>query len=400
MSILNYGRFVLRGWFNKSRDWWFYRSHFPRQRNSSMGRPLLVGYFSSPIGLGEAIRLMRAGFEESGCPVAVEDITPSIQADRSVLDVVEAEPDDSRGPIIIHVNPPEFSRVFRKLSKKYDLQNRKIIAMWAWELSRPPASWKFYTKWVDEIWAPSKFVKRSFDLFSTVPVIACPYPIEAKTKISTRWREKLHLESGFLVFTSCDPRSSVTRKNLLGMVEAFHKGVGDASDARLIVKIVGDLTDFSPTVRSALHHDKIIVIEKFLSPNDMMDLIASVDVVLNLHRAEGFGLLPAQASAMGVPVVTTAWSGVEEFIEAPNIFGVNFDMVPVANSGPVYQGVFGRKKDCWADPDLDHAAQQLKQVYGLSMKERENLQQESVDWWRSFRGVERFWQIVSPQIRF
>ncbi len=44
-------------------------------------------------------------------------------------------------------------------------------------------------------------------------------------------------------------------------------------------------------------------------------LIAGADVLVSLHRAEGFGLTPAEAMALGTPVLATAFSGVLDFLD-------------------------------------------------------------------------------------
>ena len=51
-----------------------------------------------------------------------------------------------------------------------------------------------------------------------------------------------------------------------------------------------------------------------LPPADMAGLMAAVDIVLSLHRSEGFGLVPAEAMQLGKPVVATGWSGNMDFM--------------------------------------------------------------------------------------
>ena len=49
-----------------------------------------------------------------------------------------------------------------------------------------------------------------------------------------------------------------------------------------------------------------------LSRADSHALIACADIVLSLHRSEGFGLVPAEAMLLGKPVVATDWSATAE----------------------------------------------------------------------------------------
>jgi len=60
----------------------------------------------------------------------------------------------------------------------------------------------------------------------------------------------------------------------------------------------------------------------------MAGLVASADVVLSLHRAEGFGLLLAEAMLHEVPVVATNWSGNVDFMSAEDSGLVGYRLVP------------------------------------------------------------------------
>jgi len=46
-----------------------------------------------------------------------------------------------------------------------------------------------------------------------------------------------------------------------------------------------------------------------LAPGERHELVASCDIVLSLHRSEGFGLVLAAAMLLGRPVIVTVWSG-------------------------------------------------------------------------------------------
>ena len=66
-----------------------------------------------------------------------------------------------------------------------------------------------------------------------------------------------------------------------------------------------------------------------LPPADMSGLMAAADIVLSLHRSEGFGLVPAEAMQLGKPVVATGWSGNMDFMNARNSAPVSYSLVPV-----------------------------------------------------------------------
>ena len=92
----------------------------------------------------------------------------------------------------------------------------------------------------------------------------------------------------------------------------------------------------------------------------MAGLMAAADIVISLHRSEGFGLVPAQAMALGKPVVATAWSGNLEFMTKRQ-FGAG---VLFAGAGARPGRRLRRQDQIWADADIDHAADWLRRLAG------------------------------------
>ena len=88
----------------------------------------------------------------------------------------------------------------------------------------------------------------------------------------------------------------------------------------------------------------------------MLRLVASSDVILSLHRAEGFGLLLAEAMWLGRAPVATAWSGNMDFMDPESAALVNWTSVAAEDSQGMYSGAR------WAEPDLDQAAHLLRKL--------------------------------------
>ena len=104
----------------------------------------------------------------------------------------------------------------------------------------------------------------------------------------------------------------------------------------------------------------IRVIEGMLPEADMAGLMAAADIVISLHRSEGFGLVPAQAMALGKPVIATAWSGNLDFMNKNNSALVSYSLVPVRDP----EGVFDADGQMWADASIDEAADWLQRLAG------------------------------------
>src|SRR3954451_20555426 len=103
------------------------------------------------------------------------------------------------------------------------------------------------------------------------------------------------------------------------------KGVADAIAAVRGMRepAQSTLVALDPTVVDARGVDRLV---GALSPAEMAALYAESDVVLKLSRAEGLGLPPLEAAAMGTPSVVTPYGGCEDWLRhGVNGVQVGFD---------------------------------------------------------------------------
>jgi glycosyltransferase involved in cell wall biosynthesis len=101
----------------------------------------------------------------------------------------------------------------------------------------------------------------------------------------------------------------------------------------------------------------VVFLTDFLSRQEVYELQACCDVLLSLHRAEGFGLAPAEMMFMGKPVIATGWSGNMDFMTPMNSYPVNYELKPLDEAKGVYEA-----GPVWAEADVEHAAFCLRQV--------------------------------------
>ena len=125
--------------------------------------------------------------------------------------------------------------------------------------------------------------------------------------------------------------SAFSRKNPLAAIAAFRKAFGDAPDRVLAIKLIDNGAQWARRELDAAiaGAGNIRLIEGMLPEADMAGLMAAADIVISLHRSEGFGLVPAQAMALGKPVIATAWSGNLDFMNKDNSALVSYSLVPV-----------------------------------------------------------------------
>jgi len=165
----------------------------------------------------------------------------------------------------------------------------------------------------------------------------------------------------FRVLAMADSRSSLSRKNPEGALRAFRLAFGSSSSARLILQLSGrdeEIKAFEDSLGDMLQGENIEVIRGYLDESALTALYRSADVLLSLHRAEGFGLPMLEAMAHGVPVIATGWSGNCEFMNPANSILVPHQLIAVQDPAAIYSG------STWADPDLEAAAQELRRLAG------------------------------------
>ncbi len=154
--------------------------------------------------------------------------------------------------------------------------------------------------------------------------------------------------------------SAFSRKNPLAAVAAFRRAFGDAPDRVLAIKLIDNgahraRRELDAAIAGA---SNIRLIEGMLPEADMLGLMAAADIVISLHRSEGFGLVPAQAMALAKPVVATGWSGNLDFMNERNSALVAYSLVPVRDP----EAIFDNVNQHWAEADVEHAADWLRRL--------------------------------------
>ena len=333
-----------------------------RRRNQRPALPItIVGFHGAVHGLGEGARMLARGFSDAGLPVRALDLSDFVGMP---LDLAAAFPPPSprdRGVVISHINPPELLRWVRE-TEGLHIGGRRHIGYWAWELEDAPSTWAPAFDLVDEVWTPSAFVAEALRKIAParVKVTPMPYPLYLNPRPAADRRRFDLPEDKVVVLMAFDLRSTAQRKNPHAALRAFQKAHALAArPAMLVCKVVG--ADLYPDTLAALaaqvaDDPAIRLMTDSLSAQDMAALTASCDIVLSLHRSEGYGLLLAEAIWLGKPTVATGWSANVEFMDPTSSECVDYALVPVEGDGAIYQT--GR----WADADVDDAARKLARM--------------------------------------
>ncbi|MEP6299490.1 MAG: glycosyltransferase, partial [Ilumatobacter sp.] len=322
----------------------------------------VVGYLGKQLALGDIGRLMARAIPEhgvdssslafSGAPSPAVDPpfpTDEVIAHRTTLAVVAAD----QLPVLQEWHPELFEATDR------------MIAYCFWEMSQLSDAGVRGLDLVDEVWVATDFVRDAFERVGTVPVRRVPLPI-AEPVPSSRARSSFEplADTGdrTVVGVTFDHFSVLERKNPLATIDAFVQAFTEDEGPILVIKTLNAEMHPEPhghLLERAAGRRDIRVWDAHLSRSDQFAFLSHLDVLVSLHRGEGFGAHLAEAMWMGVPCIATGYSGNLDFMNDTCARLVGFSMIDAADGGTIYPT--GTQ---WADPDLDDAVTALRELVG------------------------------------
>ena len=356
-------------------------------RSSTVGRPLVIGYLSSAIGLGHGARLLLDGLNAMGLEPACRDVTALLPNLRSTLPLPECPEDDGLGPVILHVNPPELPALLDRL--KLDIRSRHTVGVWAWEQPVLPRRWKRAARFVNELWGSTRFLQQMFaEQLPGTPSFLVPYPVALNGSApSTDNRAATRPPLRFLA--AFDPKSGLERKNPFGAIEAFQRAFPAATKARLTLQVSD--RESMPRNAAFLDDPRIDLVDSQLSEGELDALFREHDAFVSLHRSEGFGLSITRALLNGLPAIFTDAFGARDFADAPLAFPVRHKPCTPSSGYTIYKPEYGS----WADPDIAQAVEHMRSVGGMESHRLKDMRRANARWMDDRFGGARFSQCVS-----
>ncbi len=324
----------------------------------------LIGNIRSETGLGESMRILARILKENHIPFVVVNVDQWANADNNIHDWDEYIVAEPRYDVnLIHINTDHWMHYYSQFPQEW-LDYRYNVAYWLWELEKFPRRWMDCIQTVDAIWAPSQFICDCFAQYTDKPVRHVPYAIWLQEPVSDT-RDSFELpEDVYLHLAMYDFRSVSERKNPQAAVDAFKKAFtpeqANEEKIGLVLKVNNAATEQAlEQLRKQLSaYQYIYYITENLTRSRVESLMADVDVLLSLHRSEGFGLPIAESMYLGTPVVATNWSANAEFMDAASACTVGGNFVTITKQlGPYEKG------NRWMDANVDEAADYLKRLY-------------------------------------
>jgi glycosyltransferase involved in cell wall biosynthesis len=357
------------------------------------------GYFKSPIGLGNLSRGMASALEVAGFGVARQlrglmEMSPDLRLD----DFVGTYRDDYATNLFVSF-PHLHSRLLEDEPVARTFGRRNVVYL-AWEQRDGHPWWREVFGGFDQIWALSSFAAGAISRATGREVLAVPAVLDFASLPPAASPAEAGLDPERCTFLYVfDANSSLERKNPAAAIEAFRRAFAPGDKVELLLKAShgGRLEHRRQLARlesqAAATGLPIRFETRHLSRPDLMRLVSASGAYLSLHRAEGFGYTCAEAMAYGVPVIATGYSGNLDFMDRDTAYLVDAREVEVeVPDGPFQRG------SVWAEPDLDHAASLMRQVYENREAARE-LGARGAAYVREMLAIERIATIVGAALR-
>lgn len=320
----------------------------------------LIGSIKAPSGLGQSCRLIENVLQNTDIDYSIYNYSqsPSTNDENSSYDqkISKELPYNIN---LLHINAHEFPLACTELSKS-TWDYRYNIAFWLWEIEEFPDEWTECMKYLDEIWTPAEFVSESIRKKTSLPVKTVPYHVAAP--IDAQYdRKYFNLpEDKFLFLAMYDSHSIMERKNPEAALNAFRDAFDSGNkEVGIVIKINHPQQKDLDVINKILEgYENVYLIKETLEKTQVNSLTKCVDVVVSLHRAEGFGLVLAEAMMLGVPTIATNWSSNTEFMNSEVACMVDYDLITLEEEiWPYKKGIR------WADAKVSQASAYMQKLY-------------------------------------
>lgn len=332
----------------------------------------VIGPVKKASGLGQATRLSVAMLDrfarETGLTLNAVDYSldnPAPEGFNSERDVSDYR--------LARINLFHINAESLPLSVAYQpdvMSGAYNIGYFYWELDSPAACHHLALDLLDEVWVSTDYGVSIYRPHTARPVTNVGMSFEALPEIDAAEARaflevKAGLEKGCFVFlTTFDSFSFVQRKNPLGVLAAFRKAFRGNPDMRLVIKTQNRARVMDPVqvriweqVDAILaEDDRIVLIDETMKYTDLLKLKKGADTYISLHRSEGWGFGMIEAMNLGVPVLATGFSGNMDFCAPDTCWLVDHSLTPLKPD----DYIFVREGQTWAEPDVDHAARQMR----------------------------------------
>jgi hypothetical protein len=194
-------------------------------------------------------------------------------------------------------------------------RNQYQISYTPWESTVIPNDWKYYINACDEIWTTSNWCANVFEDNGFKDVKVYPHGIDPM------WTPRRRPDDGVIKFLHLG--EPAPRKAGQLVVDAFVNLFGNKQGYSLTLKvdqinttrIYNNYIDKNIIGLPYELYNNIYIIDKILNQEELVKLYHDHDVLIYPSYGEGFGFIPLQALATGMPTIcTSGWAHYENYL--------------------------------------------------------------------------------------
>lgn len=218
-----------------------------------------------------------------------------------------------------------------------------------------PSGWTNVVNCSAGLWAPSHWVAEQFvEAGVTVPVFVAGYGVKTETFSPPAVGRAERQDGPFKVIAWA--RGLLSRKNLVMAIKAYV--AADLLDAVMEVKVNLD-DELTTDGMGVIGRDDVTFIKRDWNSARLANWLRSADVMLYLSSGEGFGLMPLEAMATGLPVICAYNTGMMDYLTEGNAL-----LVPCPTLELVASLGLGTGNERYGfKPDFDAAVEHLRWAY-------------------------------------
>ena len=257
---------------------------------------------------------------------------------------------DARAKVQLNFSQPVYYKLHR---------NQYQISYTPWESTVIPKEWFEYLDHCDEVWTTSNWCKEVFEANGIKDVKVYPHGIDPM------WRpKKRNIEHGrpikFLHVGEPAPRKAGQM-----VVDAFISLYGNNPFYSLTIKSFGPSTArvYNNYIDKSIigipneMYNNITVITESMSDEELVKLYHDHDVLIYPSYGEGFGFIPFQALATGMPVICTdGWAHYDEYLGPLKLRSELIDSPWPVHQGKVFEPEYNHLVELMRDVSINYNA--------------------------------------------
>ncbi len=322
------------------------------------------GHVFDASGYGQAARAYVHALHDAGVGLSVVNLSNSgRQVQDPLIESLLGRPVDPDFHLF-HGIPPQWARLAFRL--------RNAIGMTVWETDTMPSQWRNILNHTLEVWLPCEFNVAVFGGALETPAFKLPHPVfpyRCKDDAAEEHRRKFHAAESNVVFYSIFEWQD--RKCPGGTIESFLRAFPTEAEPLLIIKT-------NPSAAAVAHQTleelrrrtnsagRVRIHAEAWDESEIDALHERGNCYVSLHRGEGWCYPLFEAAARGTPVIATEYSGPTEYLSPQAHRMVRFTLGPVGQRYAYYHPNMR-----WAEPDLEHASQLMREVFEQPDRARE-----------------------------